>query len=515
MLSADEIYNLDGYVWRISMNVYARFVSQKKRHEGISIDGMDIPFQDEYSFEGEDELIPQLRIEIAFLTKVRRQIVYAHYFENKTVSAIAAEMNIPVGTVKWHLSQSRNELKEGFKMERKIGKLGLKPVEVTNFGHSGNADVSSDPEFFLGDKINLNIVYSVYFAPKTKEEIAEELGLTLVFIEDKVDFLESNGYLVRQSKNRYTEFSSASADISSRVKSGLCFSQYTTYVSFSPETYTVEEIESRYKKQYEAAKILVNDYVPVIRKAIADFSDAYIPGGNMELLEACAIFSTIAEKCRIHIPKDLSKYRIKPAVGGDYIAMIDLVSTQTDPGYVMDKRFRELNSCGSMIRASDKYPIRSWSVDTKYCTRKGTWKNNHTADYEYLYELMTGQLADTPANAEKMKRLRERKFITSKNQVNIMVVKGKEEEFWGRIPKPDEHILKMFADEALESAEMVAKKYPPQMHDLIIAREAGGFIGYAVAVMVLDILYGNGTFRPLTKNEKVTSLLIMFSDRLP
>ncbi|MDR0947972.1 MAG: RNA polymerase sigma factor, partial [Lachnospiraceae bacterium] len=115
MLSADEIYNLDGYVWRISMNVYARFVSQKKRHEGISIDGMDIWFYDEYSFEGEDELIPQLRLEIAFLTKVRRQIVYAYYFENKTVATIATEMNIPVGTVKWHLSQSRNELKEGFK----------------------------------------------------------------------------------------------------------------------------------------------------------------------------------------------------------------------------------------------------------------------------------------------------------------------------------------------------------------------------------------------------------------
>ena len=37
--------------------------------------------------------------------------------------------------------------------------------------------------------INLNIVYSVYFTPRTKEEIADELGLTLVFIEDRINML--------------------------------------------------------------------------------------------------------------------------------------------------------------------------------------------------------------------------------------------------------------------------------------------------------------------------------------
>jgi biotin operon repressor len=452
---------------------------------------MDIVFQDEYSFEDEDELTTQLRREIAFLTKVRRQIVYTHYFENKTVAAIAAEMNIPAGTVKWHLSQSRNELKEGFKMERKIGKLGLKPVVAKNFGHSGTPETNGDPEFFLGDKINLNIVYSVYFAPKTKEEIAEELGLTLVFIEDKVDYLESNGYLVRQSKNRYT-----------------------TYVKFSPEYFSMEEIESRFKRQYEIAEILAKDYVPVIRKAMAGTSNVYVPGGNMELLEACAIFNAVANKCKMHISKDLSKYHIKPSVGGDYIAFVDLVSTQTDPDYVTDDRFQNLYACGIMTRSSSKYPISSWSVDTKYCTRKGAWINNHTADYEFLYEFMTGHLSDSPANAEKMNRLREREYLTAQNQVNIIVVKENADDFFGRIPKPDERILRMFADYALESAEMIAKRYPPQMHDLIIAQEAGGFIGNQVAVMVMDILYGNGIFRSLTENEKVTSHLIMFSDVL-
>lgn len=63
-------------------------------------------------------------------------------------------------------------------MERKIGKLGLAPITATGFGHSGNPGNNGAPEFYLKDKLNLNIVYSVYHTPRTKEEIAEELGLT-------------------------------------------------------------------------------------------------------------------------------------------------------------------------------------------------------------------------------------------------------------------------------------------------------------------------------------------------
>ena len=42
LLSAKEILNMDGYIWRISEHVYSKFVSHRKNREGISIDGMDI-----------------------------------------------------------------------------------------------------------------------------------------------------------------------------------------------------------------------------------------------------------------------------------------------------------------------------------------------------------------------------------------------------------------------------------------------------------------------------------------
>ena len=40
LLKSDEIFNMEGYIWRISEHVYAKYVSAKKKHQGVSIDEM-------------------------------------------------------------------------------------------------------------------------------------------------------------------------------------------------------------------------------------------------------------------------------------------------------------------------------------------------------------------------------------------------------------------------------------------------------------------------------------------
>ena len=387
LLTAKEIYNMDGYIWRISEHVYSKYVSSKKKHQGISIDGMEIPFEDNYSLGESEEEVLRLRREIAFLSKARREIVFSYYYENKTISIISKETKIPVGTVKWHLNKARNELKEGFIMERRIGKLGMKPIKATCFGHSGNPGTNDGPEYYLKDSLNLNIVYSVYHNPKTKDEIAEELGVTPVFIDDKIDLLENNGFLVRQAGGRFT-----------------------TYVKFDSETYSLEQQDSCLKKQLEIAKLLAQDYVSAVRVAISDVKDVYIPSGNRELFEAAAILYGVANKCELPIKKDLTRYYIKTTAGGDFIAIIDLPSTQSDKDITSKLNLPPYWSCGNMTRYSEKYPVYSWSIDTRYCSREGGWQNNLTSDYEYLYEFMTDSISDNSANSDKFKRLRERKY---------------------------------------------------------------------------------------------------------
>jgi hypothetical protein len=284
---------------------------------------------------------------------------------------------------------------------------------------------------------------------------------------------------------------------------------------FEPETYSLEQQENTLKKKLEVAELLSKEYASEVRKAVADVRDVYIPGGNRELLEAAAIFYGVVNKCGIPVKKDLSKYYIKTTAGGDFIAFIDLPQTRLDKDYKPTFDQKSFWTCGNMSRGSEKYAVFSWSIDTKYSSREGEWQNNLYTDYEYLYEFMSGAIVEDKANADKFKRLRKRQYITEDNKVNIMVVNGNANEFFKRIPSLDENLKKTFADFALEAAEVVARNYPPQMRDLIISWNAGGFVSNTVAVMVLDALYGNGTFKPLTENERVTSNLIMFCDMLP
>lgn len=492
-LSANEILNTDGYVWRISEHVYSKFVSSKKKREGVSINGMDFPDDTLMCDEDSEEELNLLRREIAFLTKTRRQIVYSFYYENKTVSEITKETGIPEGTVKWHLNKARNDLKEGFIMERKIGKLGIKPIEAESFGHGGDPGKNGGPEYYLGNKLNLNIVYSVYHAPKTMLEIAEELGVTPVYIEDTISELVANGFLVEKSGKRYT-----------------------TYVNFDPETYSLEQQDKRLQKKMEFANLLVREYVPQVRAVISDAKDVYIPSGNRELLEAAAIFYAIRNKCGIELKTDLSKYYIKTLAGGNFITYVTIPSTPSDPDYVPSQSYPSYWACGDMNRWSNKYPsVYSWSVDTRYSSRDGRWKNNFTSDYEYLYEFITGAINDTPANKEKFDRLRSRGYLTDDNKVNIMVVQGEAKAFFSKLPELSEELKRTFADYALENAMLTAKDYPPQIRDLVVAVNVADFASSTVALMVMDILYGDGTFKPLTEQEKVTSNLLMFCDRLP
>lgn len=493
LLKAKEIINVEGYIWRISEHTYSKFVSSKKKHEGISIDEVHIPFFEDYSFEAPDDEIKQLRREVAFLTEKRRQVVYRFYYEDKPISVISREMEIPKGTVKWHLNKARIELKEGLSMERKIGNLGLSPITASGFGHSGNPGTNGGPEFYIGDKLNLNIVYSVYHSPKTKEEIAEELGLTLVYLEDKINLLEGNGFLVKTTRSRYT-----------------------TYVKFDAEKQSLELHENKLKIQLQIAEILAKEYVPLVRKSIEHVKDVYIPSGNRELFEAAAVFYGVANKCGIPINKDLSNYIIKTTAGGEFIAFVHLNSQQSDPDYIPTLELPLYWASGNMIRTSEKYPsVYSWSIDSRYSSRKGGWSNNYTSDYEYLYEFLTGTICDNAANAEKIDRLKRRGFLTDDNKVNIMMITGVAENFFAKIPTLNDNLKDKFADTALEFAMNEAKNYPPQMQDLIISWGVGGFISDTVALMVMDVLYKNGTFKTLTENEKVTSNLIMFSDTLP
>ena len=338
-------------------------------------------------------------------------------------------------------------------------------------------------------------MYSVYEVPKTKEEIAEELGMTPVFLNEKIDWLEKNGFLVRTTGNRYM-----------------------TYVLFYPRKISLERHDNILREKMRVVGELVKRYVPKVHKAIEDYDNVYIPDGNRELFEAAVIFYAISNKCTLPIKTDVSKYYIKTPGGADYAVSVQLKGEIEDPDYtpLAKPEHDDYNACGDMYRDSKKYKsLNSWSCDTSLCSRQGMWQNNKAEDYEALYEWICGSLTTGPENEEKFRRLHDRGFISKDGKVMVMVVKEEMQKFFDRIPELDKEIKDEIAGFAMEQAVESAKSYPKHMQDYQIYRFFNGFITPSEALMAVDELYDSGVFKPLTEEERITSQLLVFSDRLP
>ncbi len=189
LLQLDALHNPAGYVWRISENVYSRYVMRKKRDAHTNLEDVTIPIYDEYESEKEelDGEHALLHREIAYLARTRREIITLFYFDKLKIAGIARKLTLPEGTVKWHLSRAKDELKEGMKMERNIGKLGLAPIKFKGMGHNGNPGKLGGPEAFVSGLIEQNVLYAVYFKPKTLNEISDELGISPVYLADSAE----------------------------------------------------------------------------------------------------------------------------------------------------------------------------------------------------------------------------------------------------------------------------------------------------------------------------------------
>lgn len=136
-LRSDNIVNIDGYVYRIARNVWAKYAQQLIQSKSIeNIDDLVMPYYDSKN-EDEVKMLETLRSEIGYLSDRQRQVVYMHYYENFSVAEISRLLNISIGTVKWHLSDARIKLKEGIKMNIDNQNLAINPIYFASMSHGG------------------------------------------------------------------------------------------------------------------------------------------------------------------------------------------------------------------------------------------------------------------------------------------------------------------------------------------------------------------------------------------
>ena len=210
-----------GYVWGIAANTYRKFLYKKNRRQkevyfegvqgagdeekGISMDNLaaEGDFAEELAEEMElRENLTKLRREIALLSYEHRECTVAYYFEERSCGEIAETLGISLEMVKYYLFKTRKILKEGISMEREFGEKSFKPEPfefVTIFSGSFNREYHN----MFKRKLPGQILLSAYYTPMSVRELAIELGVASVYLEDELALLQKYNLVTKNPHGKY------------------------------------------------------------------------------------------------------------------------------------------------------------------------------------------------------------------------------------------------------------------------------------------------------------------------
>lgn len=203
--SAERIKNPDafyGYVWGIAANTYKKFLRRKNR---CRTEGIDDTLSDGTDFTEEllaRQEVMALRREIALLSKEYRECTVAYYYDGLSCADVSEKLQIPLEMVKYYLFKTRKILKEGISMEREFGEKSFHPAPfefVTIFSGEFNREYRN---LFSG-KLPGQILLSAYYTPMTARELAIELGVASVYLEDELALLENYRLVEKLPTGKY------------------------------------------------------------------------------------------------------------------------------------------------------------------------------------------------------------------------------------------------------------------------------------------------------------------------
>lgn len=191
-----------GYIWAIAANTYKKYLRKKSR---VHYEQLDDEKADEADFIQEilqTEQYNLLHRELALLSKEYRECTLAYYFEGLSCGETAAKLHISLEMVKYYLFKTRKILKEGISMEREFGTKSYQPAKFEfRAVFSGSANMEYQNMF--NRKLPGNILLSVYYTPMTIRQLAIELGVASVYLEDEIALLEKYQLLTALPGGKY------------------------------------------------------------------------------------------------------------------------------------------------------------------------------------------------------------------------------------------------------------------------------------------------------------------------
>lgn len=201
------------WLWKLARNRYARWAARKHRGRVVTafVDDGHLAEIGDSGPSVEDLLILKenislLKRELSLLSFYYREITVAYYIRGERVQDIASNLQLPVGTIKRKLYESRKNIREGMQMAREIGQRSFQAENIT-FTKSGSDGKGGGPWPFIQRKIPKNLLIAAYRNPLTLEELCLEMGISMPYMEEEVQLLADGTLLKEVEKGRYeTDF---------------------------------------------------------------------------------------------------------------------------------------------------------------------------------------------------------------------------------------------------------------------------------------------------------------------
>lgn len=200
--SGKSFYHFTSWYWKMARNKYADFVAHKhdaalpiESAGGIVADSRQ-PIESLINAEN----IFQLNYSLSRLASMHRQILVRFYLKEQTVKQIAQDLSVPEGTVKRRLYDARKLLKERFDTMTNIGKTSYAPADVHWFWgfNFGKAD-----DVLGSTKICQQIMVICRTEPKTVNDIADEMGIAPVYLEEYIEKMVKVDLLAQNVKGKF------------------------------------------------------------------------------------------------------------------------------------------------------------------------------------------------------------------------------------------------------------------------------------------------------------------------
>ena len=496
-LKADNIANIDGYVYRIARNVCSRYIGNLQNgRRFISIDEM-IPAPE--TDDDDPEMQEILRREIGFLSERQRLVIYMHYYNKFSVAEISDRLNISQGTVKWHLSDARIKLKEGINMNFNEQNTDINPIIFTDMGHSGGAGPMGDTQDMFDSRLKMNIAWACYHEPKTLPEIARAVGVPQVYIADVLSKLVEYAYIDKLDNTKDPKYRT---------------NMYLT--------------DNRKRFDYgiydKAAEFLCEKYFPEIFSNFENDPEHWgltCDGNDLNFLKYNVVMLALSPLQMFE--NDWDKLLVKRPDGGSFIA----TAVVNDDISIKDQKENIYWACGFMTRTwdnsdeiddeNDKISVESVSVDCRYSDRNGGWRDNPGEDWASLAKFM--KFGKEKISPEEYKRLCDKGYVFEDRvqPATVKITLSKDEDIfdsWCRFAREKITVsdeVKKFAkhiDDVIFEEDK--KHFPKHMHEVVKAMSMNNLGAGFMIPRIVEKLLESGELKPLTDIQKKSVFSILF-----